>query len=154
MSETTEGFIAGLMVPLRDKQLLVPNVSVAELIGYESPELQADTPDWYLGTIIWRDVQIPLVSFEAANGESYDVEQLAERTIVFNGISGRDELPFYAVAAEGIPHAVRVGPEDAVQQEGELGECTAMMVHLSGEDAIIPDLDHLESMILALGTGS
>ncbi|RWW92880.1 chemotaxis protein CheW [Aestuariirhabdus litorea] len=153
MSEKTEEAISGLMIPLREAQLLVPNVTVAELVGYEPPQQVEDRPEWYLGHIIWRDQNIPLVSFEGANGDPFDPSQPSQRTVVLNGVSGQEALPFYAVVVEGIPHAVRVGPEEAVPQDRELGACGAVMVHLSGEEALIPDLVKLETMILAARQG-
>ncbi|WP_426415412.1 chemotaxis protein CheW [Aestuariirhabdus sp. LZHN29] len=147
MSETTEEAISGLMVPLREAQLLVPNVVVAELVGYVPPQSTEGKPEWFLGNIIWRDQNIPLVSFEGANGDIFDRAQPSQRTLVLNGISGKDSLPFYGVVVEGIPHAVRVGPEEAVPQERDVGDCGAVIVHVSGEEALIPDLVTLESMI-------
>ncbi|MCL6414131.1 chemotaxis protein CheW [Aestuariirhabdus sp. Z084] len=148
MSETTDQPIAGLMIPLREGQLLVPNVTIAELVGYVPPEADEGGPDWFLGTIIWRDQRVPLVSFEAANGQTFDTKRASERTVIVNGTSGSDNLPFYALVVEGIPHAVRVGAEEAVAQDGDVGDCGAAMVHFSGEEALIPDLIKLEEMII------
>ena len=43
-----------LIVPLRERLLLLPNVAVAELVGYRLSEEASGGPDWFLGRTLWR----------------------------------------------------------------------------------------------------
>ncbi|HBZ98965.1 MAG TPA: chemotaxis protein, partial [Pseudomonas sp.] len=54
----------GLLMPLADRMLLVPNVAVAELIPYRAPQAVQGMPAWFLGQVQWRDLSLPLLSFE------------------------------------------------------------------------------------------
>ncbi|KPW95884.1 CheW domain protein, partial [Pseudomonas syringae pv. cerasicola] len=60
--------LTGLLLPLSDRHLLLPNVAVAELIDYQDCSAEPGAPEWYLGPISWRELTLPLLSFEAACG--------------------------------------------------------------------------------------
>ena len=60
--------LTGLLIPLSDRHLLLPNVAVAELIDYQDSVADATAPKWYLGPINWRHRSLPLLCFEAACG--------------------------------------------------------------------------------------
>jgi len=53
--------IRSLWVPLREMNLLLPNVAVAEISSYRAPEAQADMPEWFLGMVRWREQSIPVI---------------------------------------------------------------------------------------------
>ena len=56
----TPDSLTGLLLPLSDRTLLLPNVAVAELIAYRNPQVAAGLPQWYLGQVAWRDLRLPL----------------------------------------------------------------------------------------------
>ena len=60
--------LTGLLVPLADRTLLLPNVAVAELIPYRAPQVSEGMPEWFLGQIAWRDLRLPLLSFSEKPG--------------------------------------------------------------------------------------
>ena len=51
----------GLIVPLTDQGLLLPNVAVAELVSFRITRDKPGAPNWFLGWTRWRDQQVPLV---------------------------------------------------------------------------------------------
>lgn len=69
MHDYRASFLTGLLLPLADRTLILPNVAVAELIDYQRGEPASDAPPWYLRSVAWRDRQLPLISFEAACGQ-------------------------------------------------------------------------------------
>jgi len=48
MHEHSTSSLTGLMLPLADRYLLLPNVAVAELIDFQRGEPASDAPPWYL----------------------------------------------------------------------------------------------------------
>ena len=74
-STITANELATLLIPMSGEQLVLPNVTVAEIIPYIEPQAHNDKPDWYLGVFNWRNIDVPLVSFETINGESADNSQ-------------------------------------------------------------------------------
>lgn len=143
------GHITGLLLPLADRHLILPNVAVAELIDYQSSAFDMDTPPWFLGWVRWRERQIPLLSFESACGQKTVIGERA-RIVVLNALGGRPELRFIALLVQGIPRSYKLdtqlsyvdvplcGLEQAAVQVGE---------HV----AKVPDLLALEELVVASG---
>src|SRR5690606_466660 len=67
VSQDTPSSLTGLLVPLADRTLLLPNVAVAELVPYRAPRTAEGAPSWFLGQVAWRGLSLPLLSFEAAS---------------------------------------------------------------------------------------
>ena len=102
--------LTALLVPLADRTLLLPNVAVAELIPYRAPQAQPGLPAWYLGQVAWRDLRLPLLSFEAASDGQAEVGSGA-RVIVVNALGGRPNVKFFALLVQGIPRSLKVGSD-------------------------------------------
>lgn len=137
--------LTGLLVPLADRTLLLPNVAVAELIPYRAPQVSEGVPSWFLGQIAWRDLRLPLLSFEAASGGQAQAGSGA-RVAVINALGGRAKVKFIALLVQGIPRSFKVGADlpavDVALAPLELGAARV------GEDVVrIPDLIGLEQLL-------
>ncbi|ERI52879.1 chemotaxis protein [Pseudomonas sp. EGD-AK9] len=137
--------LTGLLVPLADRTLLLPNVAVAELIPYRVPQVSEGMPAWFLGQIAWRDLRLPLLSFEAASGGQAQIAGGA-RVAVLNALGGRPKVKFIALLVQGIPRSLKVASDlaaaDVVLAPLELGAARV------GEDVVrIPDLIGLEQLL-------
>lgn len=143
--------LATLLIPVKGKQLLLPNVSVAEIIHYLYPQPLDDVPTWLLGTIEWRNQVLPMISFEAINDEPFVSHEGPRRIAVFNGMLDERKLPFYAVLTRGVPRLMRLQPEDISRDDAiPCGPAESMVVSVNGEQAVIPDLEYIENQILRL----
>ncbi len=141
--------VPSLMIPLAGRVLLVPTVTVAEMAPYSAPEPQADSPDWFLGYYHWRELRVPLLSFEVLNGDALPSPASRSRVAVFNNTGVSDELPFIAVATQGIPKLARVSPDEISEVEGSQKQAFDLMrVNLAGEEAVIPNVTALEKVYL------
>jgi len=144
----TQKIIACLYLPVNKQQLLLPNVSVAEVVGYQSPEAPSNKPDYFLGYVSWRGIKIPLISYELANGQTSNKVASNARIAVINSIGEHHEsLPFFAIVTQGIPRLVKVA-NDLIKpvKNSKLNKAEISSVKLDGEDAIIPDLPYLEAL--------
>lgn len=142
--------VSCLLIPMASLPMLLPNVSVAEIItGQIKPNPR--TPAWHLGTINWRSVLIPAVSMEVLNNRPLKADSSYFRLAIINSYRGDDRLPFYAIAVDGIPGLVRVmsGDLDAQAEQTLPGE--SMRVIVGGQKAVIPDLDYIERKLLSDG---
>ncbi len=136
--------IASLLIPMIGRPLLLPNVSVAEIVGWTQPEKEEGSPDWMLGTVDWRGIQLPVVSLELMNNSEIEDAALGQRLAVVNGV-GEYKQNFYAISVQGIPRLVRVFPEEMGSQEDAVHDkAYDMTVTGSGERAVIPDLATVE----------
>jgi chemosensory pili system protein ChpC len=143
--------LATLLLPVCSKLLVLPNVTVAEVIPYVQPVSEDDTPNWYLGTFSWRNTDVPLVSFEAINDEPFSRNSKDRRIAVLNGIVDDPRLPFCAILVDGMPRLMRVmSDEVAVDESNDVGPAELSRVLVSGEHATIPNIDYIQEQVLGL----
>lgn len=137
-----------VMIPVSGRQLLLPNVSIAEVVDYASNEAGTGAPDWLAGHLDWRGLSLPVISYDAANGGTLSVPgENRGRIVVLNSVSANKKaLRFMALITQGIPSQVRITEEQIKQMDAENGPADLMLVEVDGEMAWIPNLDYLESL--------
>ncbi len=141
--------IRTLIVPMQDRNLLLPNVAVAEVMPYIRPRSIDAAPDWLLGSISWRGKNIPLISYDRFNGLETDNGLTQARIVVFNTVQRSSGLEFYALVTSGIPQLRRVNPDVLQEVSGDAVIGALSQVQIGDIQAIIPDLDALESAVAA-----
>ncbi|NWO05729.1 MAG: chemotaxis protein CheW [Alteromonadaceae bacterium] len=137
-----------VLIPVNNRQLLLPNVSIAEVVDFDSTHAGDNTPDWLIGFIDWRGLQLPVISYDAANGGELMVPgENRGRIIVLNTIGpGHATSPFMAMATQGIPSQTRLESAQIRQVDADPGPADQMQVEVDGETAWIPNLEYLESL--------
>jgi len=144
----------GLLIPLNENYLLLPNAAVAEVIGHREAKVMADSPDWLLGEMQWRRQTIPMISFEKAVGLAYEEPKHRARICVCNTLSEHSRLPYVGIVSKGIPRLVRVNRDNIEASEDEQADgLISNRVMVAGETALIPDLDELEKQLLETPAG-
>ncbi|AWY41699.1 chemotaxis protein CheW [Pseudomonas putida] len=141
--------LTGLLLPLADRNLILPNVAVAELIDYQPAAFDLDTPPWYLGRVTWRNRQIPLLSFESACGNKIVIGERA-RIVILNALGGRPELKFIAMLVQGIPRSYKL---DSQLSYVDVPLCSLekAAVQVADQVAKVPDLMALEELLVTAG---
>lgn len=144
----TTGTIACLLTPITGKQLLLPNITVAEVVaGNDLIAAPDGSPAWRVGTISWRDMLVPVIAFEGLNGQGIPRE--CERIAIISGISAQRELPYYGIVVQGTPRLAKVKIAQLEDLEGaSIGPVEFLQVRYAGDLAVIPDLDALEAHLL------
>ncbi len=141
--------VASLLIPVEQRMLLLPTVSVAEMVPWKAPVPVLNAPDWFLGMFLWREQQVPLLSFEVINGEARADIHSRCRVAILNNTGESDELPFIAVATQGIPRLARVNDREISQiEDANCKPFELMHVSLAGEQAVIPNIAALEQAYL------
>ena len=148
-TQNSAASLTGLLVPLADRTLLLPNVAVAELIPYRAPQVTEGTPDWFLGQIAWRDLRLPLLSFDAASGGQAHVASGA-RVAVINALGGRPHVKFLALLVQGIPRSVKL-ESNLARANVPLAPLELDAVSIADSVLKIPDLMALEQMLVDAG---
>ena len=144
--------IRGLMIPVVNGRLLLPNATVAEVMTYSAPEHQGNAPDWLLGMVTWRGWRLPLISFSRIAG----IGRTNTKIAVLKALGGDPKLPFIAVLTQGFPRLATVTPESLVPADDDGQRAMGVLAEVLVRDdrAIIPDLAGIEAMVLtALGSG-
>lgn len=102
-----------LMVPMTGDSLLVPNSLVVEITNYRTPdEVKSPAQDWLLGTVRWRNLDVPVVSYEKMIGGEFHDRGQRRRIIICHSFAD-GELRFIGIVSQGLPRLVSVD-EDAV----------------------------------------
>jgi len=144
--------IRGVLIPVGGQQLLLPNATVAEIIAYRDPAAPgSDAPGWLLGSIDWRQRQVPVVALENLLGGEYRGYTRGRIAVCYSLLEG-EEFPYLGVVSDGIPHLVRVRGEDIEPlpaQDGDADLPLLARLTIKGEDALIPDLARLSEMVAA-----
>jgi chemosensory pili system protein ChpC len=148
-TQNSANSLTGLLLPLADRTLLVPNVALAELIPYRAPQASQGLPAWLLGQVAWRDLRLPLLSFEAAAGGEARIGPGA-RVAVLNALGGRPHVKFIALLLQGIPRSLKL-EADLPRANAPLAALELDSVQLGTDVAKIPDLVALEQMLADAG---
>lgn len=144
--------IHGQLVNTEDATLLVPNTAVAEIVHYTKPQRGDDAPPWMLGTMEWRGLRIPVLSFELATGGDGPEPGAGHRIAIFNAVNSGDQLRFFGIVIRGNPRLVNIG-HDEIRKSGERapGKLQLQSVSVKDTSAIIPDLAELERLLRNAG---
>jgi len=149
--EESLSIIASLYLPVTGNNLVLPNVSIAEIVDYQAPEPVADTPEWFLGNIKWRGVTLPVISYELLNEKTLPESPENTRLAVINTIGTKHaELPFFAIVTQGIPSQTKVAKDSIkeIEEGEEKGPAELLTVNIQGDKATIPNVEYIEEMIL------
>lgn len=141
--------VASLLIPLKGQSILLPNVTVAEIIPSSPVQPIENSPQWYLGNFQWRELTVPLLSLEALNGDPVAAIHSRARFAVLNTTGVNSDLPFIAILTQGLPRLARVSEDEiSVREDGENRPYDLMHVSWAGEYTLIPDITAIEHTFL------
>ena len=147
---TTSQDIRGVMIQVAGGRLLLPNATIAEVMSYADPEPMEDTPDWLLGRIRWRGWQLPLIAFSRLSGIAEEQGGFGSKVIVLKALGGDPKFPYFALLTQGFPRLVTVSRDTLVTDtsiDEALPEGVQARVLLNENEALLPDLEHVEVLI-------
>lgn len=140
-----------LLIPMKGGRIVLPNVTMAELIPYQAPQTTSAKASWLVGAIEWRGTMIPVISYEDFCGQRSAPQGQDLRVAVVNAPNGESgSLRFFGIVTQGIPSLIKL--EEAAIKENQnstLLKGQKMAVTLETGHAVIPDLDMIEQAILA-----
>ena len=139
-----------LLIPVLSGRLILPSVTMAELIDYQTPVACPHTSDWLLGRMEWRGTMIPVILYEHFCGQTMSAPGRNLRIVVVNTPGGNDAaLKFFGVVVQGIPGLIKL-EEAAIKEDSDchLLKGQKLAVSLASGHAIVPDLEAIESALL------
>ncbi|AMO54638.1 chemotaxis protein CheW [Endozoicomonas montiporae] len=142
--------ISSLLIPMQQKPLLVPAACVVDIVDYTRPSGKEQTEDWYLGDVVWRGLQIPLIAFERLNQRRFAEFSASARLAVLNTVTEGTEIPFYAIVIQGVPQPLELLPADLQTTEGELGIADRMQVTVNQLPCCIPNFELVDQKLKTL----
>jgi chemosensory pili system protein ChpC len=145
--ENTQEKIRSLWVPLRDMNLLLPNAAVAEIGSYRKPAQIERAPDWLFGKVRWRDQEIPVLSLETLCGMEVTSNPVFSRLMVLNPVRPDSPVAHFAIVTAGLPGLIQFGADTAAGTFPADHEALRCMVRIGNEQAAIPDLAYLQTLV-------
>ncbi len=141
--------IRGLMIPVTNGRVLLPNASVAEVITLSTPDKIPNAPEWLMGRVAWRGWRIPLFSFSLLAGMALDEGSRGTRVTVLKALGGYQRMPFIAMLAQGFPRLTTLSPEVLVPSSDSMPTRPGVLMNVMVRDdqAVIPDLGQIELLI-------
>ncbi|RCX30344.1 chemosensory pili system protein ChpC [Thioalbus denitrificans] len=138
-----------LLMPIGGGALLLPNILVAEVIGFSAPEPLADAPAWFAGRTEWRGLTVPLIRLETLLGVDA-VPGAGRRIAILNALEEQTDTPFLGIVLQGIPALVRVRAAE-LEEDPEEGRGGPVLRRLryQGQPVVVPDLEALTASLQA-----
>ncbi|MDT8410289.1 MAG: chemotaxis protein CheW [Wenzhouxiangellaceae bacterium] len=145
MSETE---IRSVLVPITQSELLLPNASVAEIVGYTRPEVIEQAPAWLLGNIFWHGWEVPVISF-AALTEMVEAESTEGAKIcITKSLVSNERMPYIGILAQGFPRLVTVTETSLTEvPDSSVHIATAGKVIVGDREAWLPELDRVGQLV-------
>ncbi len=141
--------VASLLIPLQGQSILLPNVTVAEIIPVSQVQPVENAPAWYLGNFQWRELTVPLLSLESLNGDAVPQIHNRARFAVLNTTGLHGDLAFIALLTQGLPRLARVSEDEISEREDAENRAYDLMhVSWAGEYTLIPDVTAIEQKFL------
>jgi len=137
--------LRGVLLPLESTSLLLPNVTVVEVIGFREEDPVKNAPGWLRGLVTWNQRRIPVISFEYFVHQEAAHAGYRARIALCHNISGDPRLPYIGILCKSIPRLARVNDQTVAEvQFHELApQMTLKHITYNGEDAWIPDIEKL-----------
>jgi chemosensory pili system protein ChpC len=139
--------VRSLWVPLREINLLIPNMAVAEISSYRVPKPQPGMPEWFLGLIRWNDTDIPVISLESVCGLGVSTNPVFSRLMIVNSVRPGSCIEHYAIVTAGLPGLIQFGSDTADEYGTNVMEGLKCIVLICDEEAVIPDLKYLQGLL-------
>lgn len=136
-----------ILLPLKDCQLLLPSVCVAEITPWRRIRPWPAAPDWCLGSFGWRGETVPVIRFERLNQPRTQCDVRGRCLVVMNRTGIGCATAFYALAVDGLPRLVQLAEGDITHHDGRLGRAESLAVQIGTETASIPNLGFLEQQV-------
>jgi chemosensory pili system protein ChpC len=140
-------------ISLQKQGMILPEATVAEIIPYEPLQRVEDTPDWFLGLLGWRGVQVPVASFEmlSVDRASFSLVSVASASLVIlKGLVNQEQLPYYAIVSQTPPRHIMMAAEMIFETGDPPGRTEVATVRFENDVVSIPDIDYVENSIRAV----
>ena len=142
--------LACVMIPLADTHLLLPNVTIAEILPWRRIKPLPNGPKWCLGLLGWRGETVPVIQFEAMNGGSLTDASRSRCLLIMNRARRANGRAFYGLASTGLPRIVHLSDDDLDNRAVRLGPAEVAALNVGTEPAVVPNLSFIEEQLSML----
>mgnify|MGYP002280889343 FL=1 len=141
-------FIPCMLIPLRDRYLLVPNATIAEVMPLPSLITDNNKPPYWLGTCSWHENRLPVIDVESLiDSQSLNISD-ANKLCVFHGLNVNTEFRAYSLPCCGVPQLIYIN-ETALQYASNTDDSDYLhfKIEIGNKSAYMPNLNAIEATI-------
>src|SRR5689334_2856667 len=80
------GDLYGQIIPIEADALLLPNAAVVEVRSMDDISVRSQPPGWLLGTVRWREHELPVISLEGLLGRTIPPRTRRSRLVIVNSL--------------------------------------------------------------------
>jgi hypothetical protein len=142
----TTGTIQCMFMPVYNGMLLLPKLSVVEVLDADKLLVSSQKESWQAGSVIWSEQKIPVIWFEALNAKPAPTK--LQKIAIVCRIAPNASQSFYGIALQSAPRVDKVKIAQLEDLENApLGPVEFLHVRCDGQLMAIPDLDKVEACI-------
>jgi len=137
--------IRTILAPLTDDYVMLPNISVGEILTFVSPEPFKQGPPWLMGEIAWRGWQVPVINYERLLKDN-GVTSISSKTriMIVKTLGESTQVNYIGLVIQGLPRLKKVSATTLVENEIEdLPDTVFSKITIDDLQAIIPELGDL-----------
>ncbi len=146
--------VRGVMVPITDGNIVLPNSCVQEVITYSEPERFDNPSEWLLGSILWQGWQVPVIAYANLIGLSGPEATDGSRIMIIKSLLDSRRLPYIGILVRALPKLVAITADILIEQTGRQSLGVYAHVSVDDQNAVIPDLDRLSQLVVHAAYGA
>ena len=137
--------IRTILAPLTEGHVMLPNISVGEILTFTPPEPFKKGPPWLLGEIAWRGWQVPVINYERLITDKGATTITAKtRVLIVKTLGESTQVNYIGLVIQGLPRLKKVSAESLVEKQiDELPDTVFSKVTIDDLQAVIPELGDL-----------
>lgn len=136
-----------MSLPIWNRNLILPSVSIAEISPYKEVQVIDGSPDWFMGMMEWRGTDLPLTCIESISDNESTHFQKKSQVAVINMINENIQFPFVGIFIQGLPRMMAVEANELGLVADTPDTIYAMTVLLNEQEYVIPNLEMLQKMV-------
>ncbi len=146
MAEATEDMIIALLCQQRNTPLLIPNISVAEIVDIRTIDYQKNCEEQF-GIADWRNQRICIVSIDGLLDGRKDLVSDQAKIVVMHTLSSQAKTKFYGIIIDETPRMIKVTVDDLQPVDEDRPAYIQSFSLLDGQKVAIPNLQFIESVL-------
>lgn len=140
-----------VLIGLREDALLLPNAAMAEVLSMDQVHSTEASLPGKIGNVVWHGYTLPVIDFDQMTGHVDDRPMRRPRIVVLHALDNRLPGRAYAVLCEGQPQLIPVDASSvkpAAFKSNDRSEYVLSRARVSVREVIIPNLEHIESLLV------
>ncbi len=147
MTDALPESIRCMLVPLKDRLLLVPNTTVVEVIQFPATTAAEHVPSYWIGYCSWRSQQLPVIDLDALLDQRSSNTEGVSHLCILKGIHDSAELTLYSLPCYAPPQLISIDADALQSLEEADHDWLYGQFNIGNKLALIPNLDVLETAI-------